>query len=293
MDQDGLAGAPPIRVLASAEIHISVIKALRAVGIGRSAVTAIPTDARGRARADQCPPADALTLVLLQAGNVNTGHSDPFAELVPRLRAAGAWVHIDGAFGLWAAASPAQRAHVAGVELADSWATDAHKWLNAPYDSGLAIVRDGADLKRALATDAAYAQNSADRPLMHLGLQMSQRARGVETWAIFAAQGRAGVAALIDKSCAHAQHMAALLRAGGATVLAAALNQVLVRFDGDDASTDAVVAAVQRDRTCWAGGTAWHGLRAMRISVCDHATTSADIETAAAAILRCWRQVRT
>jgi glutamate/tyrosine decarboxylase-like PLP-dependent enzyme len=288
VDQDGLAGAPPIRVLASAEIHIAATKALRAAGIGKAAVTPIPTDAQGRARADLCPPADASTLVLLQAGNVNTGHSDPFADLIPRLRAAGAWVHVDGAFGLWAAASPAQRAHVAGVELADSWATDAHKWLNAPYDAGMAIVRDGADLKRAMATDAAYVQNSADRPLMHLGLQMSQRARGVETWAIFSAQGRAGIAALIDKTCAHAQHMAALLHAGGATVLSVALNQTLVRFD-DDATTDAVIGAVQRDRTCWAGGTTWQGKRAMRISVCDHATTHDDIEAAAAAILRCWR----
>jgi glutamate/tyrosine decarboxylase-like PLP-dependent enzyme len=292
VDEQGLTGAPPLRVVTSGEIHISVTKALRAAGIGRAAVMRIPTDAYGRARVDACPPVDASTLVLLQAGNVNTGHSDPFDELIPRLRDAGAWVHVDGAFGLWAAASPSQRHLVAGVELADSWATDAHKWLNAPYDAGLAIIRDAADLRRAMAFDAAYLQTQDDRPLAHLGLQMSQRARGIETWAIIAAHGRAGIAALIDQACVHARQMSELLAAAGVTVLVpTALNQVLVRF-GDDATTDAVIQAVQADRTCWVGGTTWQGKRAMRISVCDHATTTRDIEVSADAIVRCWRANR-
>jgi glutamate/tyrosine decarboxylase-like PLP-dependent enzyme len=201
-------------------------------------------------------------------------------------------VHVDGAFGLWAAASPAQRHLVAGVELADSWATDAHKWLNAPYDSGLAICRDPADLRRAMVFSAAYLTSDSPRALAHLGLQMSQRARGVETWAVLAAQGRSGIAAMVDRMCELAQQMADLLSAAGASVLVPrALNQVLVQFD-DDATTDAVIAAVQQDRTCWAGGTVWQGRHAMRVSVCDATTTSDDVVVAAQAVLRCWAAVR-
>lgn len=291
VDQRGLNGAPPIRVVASAEIHASVAKALRAAGIGKDAVTLAPTDDAGRVVPERFPQIDARTLVLLQAGNVNTGHSDPFDELVPMVHEQGGWVHVDGAFGLWAAASPAQRHLVAGVELADSWAVDAHKWLNAPYDSGLAICRDPADLRRAMAFHAAYLATGAERALTHLGLQMSQRARGVETWAILASRGRTGVAAMVDTLCEHAQTMAGLLAGAGANVLVpTALNQVLVQFD-DDATTDAVIAAVQADGTCWAGGTVWQERHAMRISISDASTTSADVAASAEAILRCWRAV--
>lgn len=292
LDERGLTGAPPLRVVASAEIHSSVAKALRAAGFGTAQVTSAPTDDRGRVVAAGFPTVDEHTLVLLQAGNVNTGHSDPFAELIPRVQDQGGWVHVDGAFGLWANASAAQRHLVSGVELADSWATDAHKLLNAPYDSGIAICRDQADLRRAMAFDAAYFTTDADRPNAHLGLQMSQRARGVEMWALLASRGRRGVAELVDQLCAHASRMAGLLDAGGAQVLVpTALNQVLVGFD-DDATTDAVITAVQEDRTCWAGGTTWHGMRAMRISVCDHATTGDDIDTAARAILDRWSDIQ-
>jgi glutamate/tyrosine decarboxylase-like PLP-dependent enzyme len=292
VDRQGLTGAPPLRVVASAEIHASVGKALRAAGIGRDAVVAAPTDDAGRVRVESLPEVDDRTLVLLQAGNVNTGHSDPFAELIRAAHERGAWVHVDGAFGLWAAASPAQRHLVAGVELADSWATDAHKWLNAPYDSGLAICRDPADLRRAMVFSAAYLTSDSPRALAHLGLQMSQRARGVETWAVLAAQGRSGIAAMVDRMCELAQQMADLLSAAGASVLVPrALNQVLVQFD-DDATTDAVIAAVQQDRTCWAGGTVWQGRHAMRVSVCDATTTSDDVVVAAQAVLRCWAAVR-
>lgn len=292
LDELGLTGAPPLRVVASAEIHSSVAKALRAAGFGTAQVTPAPTDDRGRVLAEAFPPVDERTLVLLQAGNVNTGHSDPFAELIPRVHDRGGWVHVDGAFGLWANASEEHRHLVSGVELADSWATDAHKWLNAPYDSGIAVCRDQADLRRAMAFDAAYFTTDADRPAAHLGLQMSQRARGVEIWALLASRGRTGIAELVDRLCAHASRMAGLLDAGGAQVLVpTALNQVLVRFT-DDATTDTVIAAVQADRTCWAGGTTWHGLRAMRISVCDHATSDDDIERAAAAILDRWADIQ-
>jgi glutamate/tyrosine decarboxylase-like PLP-dependent enzyme len=290
--RQGLTGAPALRVVTTAEVHVSALKALHMAGIGTDAVTFVPTDASGRLRAEEFPDVDDHTIVLLQAGNVNTGHSDPFAELIPRARAAGAWIHVDGAFGLWAAASTRRRHLVAGVELADSWATDAHKWLNAPYDSGIAICAREEDLRRSFAADAAYLLGDAGRVLMHLGVQMSQRARGVETWAILAARGRSGISDIVDGTCDLAEQFAALLEAEGAQVLApVVLNQALVHFD-DDATTDAVIAAVQQDGTCWAGGTTWQGRRAMRLSVSDVATTPEDIAVSARAILRCWNQCK-
>jgi glutamate/tyrosine decarboxylase-like PLP-dependent enzyme len=285
----GLAGAPPLRVVASAEIHVSVTRALRVAGIGTAQVESAPTDDRGRVRVDRFPAVDERTLVLLQAGNVNTGHSDPFDILIPHARRQGGWVHVDGAFGLWGNASPTQRSELAGVELADSWTTDGHKWLNTPYDCGIAICRDAADLRRAMAANAAYLVGDAERAAMHLGLQMSQRARGVEVWAVLAARGRAGVADMVDRACEHAARMAAALEKAGVQLLVPpTLNQVLVGF-GDDATTDAVIAAVQRDRTCWVGGTVWQGRHAMRISVSGEATTGDDIAAAAEAIIRCWK----
>ena len=223
---------------------------------------------------------------------MNTGHSDPFDDIIPLAHDTGAWVHIDGAFGLWAAASPRRRSQVFGVAGADSWATDAHKWLNAPYDSGLVIFARADDARRAFAVDATYLATDSDRALMHLGLQMSQRARGIEAWAAIAARGRSGMADLVDASCDHAARLADLLTAGGVEILApVVLNQVLVSF-GDDATTDAIIDAVQRDGTCWAGGTTWHGRRAMRLSVSDRATTTSDIAASAAAILRCRDTIR-
>lgn len=292
VDKQGLNGAPRLRVVASEEIHATIGKALRAAGFGTDNVTLAPTDDHGRVIASELPAIDDHTLVLLQAGNVNTGHSDPFREVIPHVHERGGWVHVDGAFGLWAAAAPSQRHHVDGAELADSWAVDAHKWLNASYDSSIAICRDPADLRRAMAFDAAYVATDADRALAHLGLQMSQRARGVEVWAILASRGRRGVAELVDQFCDHARRMADQLEAAGARLLAPpGLNQILVQFD-DDRTTDAVIAAVQADRTCWAGATTWHGQRAMRINVCDIATTSADIDASAEAILRCWHRCK-
>ncbi len=287
VEADGLAGAPPLRVVTSEEIHVSVYKALRAIGIGRSQVTTVPTDDCGRLDSAAMPALAPHTLVIAQAGNVNTGHSDPFATLVPQVAEAEGWLHVDGAFGLWAAASPQHRDLVAGVEGADSWATDAHKWLNAPYDSGVAICARGGDLRAAMAVDAAYLPADSDRAPMHLGLQMSQRARGVETWAVIAARGRSGIADMIAATCERATQMANLLSEGGAELLApVVLNQALVAF-GDDDATDAVIEAVQMEGTCWVGPTTWKGRRAMRISVSDTSTTSADVEAAAAAILRC------
>ena len=292
VDQHGLTGAPTLRVVASTEAHVSVFKALRAIGIGNVNIEFAPTDHAGRIDVAQLPRLDERTLVVLQAGNVNTGHSDPFDDIIPLAHQAGAWVHIDGAFGLWAAASPRRRSQVIGAAKADSWATDAHKWLNAPYDSGIAIFARADDARRAFAVDAAYLATDSERALMHLGLQMSQRARGIETWAAIVARGRSGMADLVDASCDHAARLADLLTAGGVEILApVVLNQVLVSF-GDDAITDAVIDAVQCDGTCWAGGTTWHGRRAMRLSVSDSATTTSDIAASAAAILRCRDTIR-
>lgn len=292
VDERGVAGSPPLRVVTSAEIHASVQKALRASGFGRAQVERAAVDDRGAVVPATLPPLDATTLLVLQAGNVNTGHSDPFAQILPAARAAGAWVHVDGAFGLWAAASERQRHLVHGMADADSWAVDTHKWLNVTYDSALAIVRDPADLRRSMAVDAPYLATAGGRPLTHLGLQMSQRARAVEVWAVLARHGRRGVAEIVDRTCDLAARMAETLRAGGAEVLVPqALNQVLVAF-GDDATTDAVLAAVQADGTCWVGGTVWQGRHAIRVSVSDVVTTEADVDAAAAAILRCWQAVR-
>lgn len=292
VDQHGLAGAPPLRVVTSAEIHVSALKALRVAGIGTGQIEYVPTDHHGRLIADHLPDLDHRTLVVCQAGNVNTGHSDPFEPIVAAARSAGAWVHVDGAFGLWSAADP-KRAHlVAGVDGADSWATDAHKWLNAPYDSGVCIVRDATDLRRAMATDAAYLTTGDERVPMHLGLQMSQRSRGIESWAVIASLGRRGIAEAIDRTCQRCSDLAQRLEDGGVAILApVVINQALAHFD-DDATTDAVIEAVQADGTCWAGGTTWQGRKAMRLSVSSTTTTPRDIEVASAAILDAWGRVR-
>ncbi len=306
----GLAGAPPLAVVTSTEIHASVNKALAVAGLGLDTVTAIPTDGWGRldaaAFAAAVGPETGPILVIMQAGNVNTGHSDPFDAVIDHLQAVGVrdrcWVHVDGAFGLWAAAAPDRRHLVAGVERADSWATDAHKWLNAPYDCGLVAVADPGALRAALSMDAAYVTGAGDeRPLMNLGIQMSQAARAVPVWAILATWGRAGVAEAVERCCQLADRFARRLADSGAAILApVVLNQALASFapgpDGDatagDAMTDAVIAAVQAEGTAWLGATTWQGRRAMRISVSDTSTTEADVDTAADAVLRAWASVR-
>jgi len=286
VESDGLFGAPPVTVVVGAEAHSSVFKALGLLGFGRRRVVAVAADGQGRMRADALPPLAGPTIVCLQAGNVNTGAFDPAAEIVPRAREAGAWVHVDGAFGLWAAAAPARAPLVAGMAGADSWATDAHKWLNVPYDSGLAFVRDGKALRAAMAITADYLPTSATRQPDNYTPELSRRARGVEVWAALRSLGRSGLADLIERDCRHAARFADGLRAAGHAVLNdVVLNQVLVAF-GDDATTRRVIAGVQQDGTCWAGGTVWQGRAAMRISVSSWATTEADVERSLAAIVR-------
>ncbi|HEY7861760.1 MAG TPA: pyridoxal-dependent decarboxylase, partial [Gemmatimonadaceae bacterium] len=259
VEAHGLFGAPAITVVVGDEVHVSALKALSLLGLGRDRVIRVPTDAQGRMRAELVPPLDERTILCLQAGNVNTGAFDPIAELVDRARAARAWVHIDGAFGLWAAAAPARAALIAGVERADSWALDAHKWLNVPYDSGVAICRDEEALRSAMAVRAAYLVQGVEREPSAYTPELSRRARGVEVWAALASLGRSGLAELIERNCRMATRFAAGLRDAGYEILNdVVLNQVLVSF-GDDEATRRVVAGVQEDGTCWCGGTVWHG----------------------------------
>ena len=286
VEADGLFGAPPIGVVVGEEVHISVLKALGLLGLGRTRVTRVPTDPLGRIRADRLPPLDDRTIVCLQAGNVNTGACDPVRDICPAAHARGAWVHVDGAFGLWAAAAPARAHLVAGIAAADSWALDAHKWLNVPYDSGVALCRDGAALRAAMATQAAYLLQGMGREPDEYTPELSRRARGVEIWAALAALGRSGLADLVERCCRHAACFAAGLSAAGHEILnEVTLNQVLVRF-GDDATTRRVIAALQADGTCWCGGTVWQGRTAMRISVSSWATTQQDVEHSLAAMIR-------
>ncbi len=293
----GLFGAPPITVIAGSETHISALKALRLAGFGTDQIIEVASDELGRMRADGLDEAlnglddrakQAGVLLLGQAGNVNTGASDPFAELFDvaetHLDRSAFWVHVDGAFGLWASAAPERRHINVGVERADSWATDAHKFANTPYDCGVLICAQPEALRRSMIMSAAYVVTDDDaRDPMSIGIQMSQAARAVPLWAVLATEGRAGMAARIEQACMQADDLARRLVAGGAELLAPVmLNQALVSF-GEN--TDAVVEAVQRSQACWVGPTTWQGRRAMRLSVSSFATTDADIESSAEAVL--------
>ena len=285
--KQGLFGAPEMRVVVGDEVHVSLLKALSLLGLGRDRVERVPVDAQGRMRVESMPRLDADTLVCIQAGNVNSWACDPAQEICAAAREAGAWVHVDGAFGLWALASP-QRAHLArGVADADSWAADAHKWLNVPYDSGLVFCRHPEHLMSAMsAQDAAYLITSADRDPTDLVPEMSRRARGIEIWAAMRSLGRSGLAELIERNCRQAARFAEGLEAAGYEILnEVELNQVMVSF-GDGDITDAVTAGVQEDGTCWCGGTVWQGRSAMRISVSSWATTDADVERSLECIIR-------
>jgi len=286
VEEQGLFGAPPVTVVVGAEAHVSLLKALSMLGLGRSRVTTVPVDGQGRMRAGALPPFAPPAIVCLQAGNVNTGAFDPAAEIVPRAREAGAWVHVDGAFGLWARAVPSRALLAAGLEGADSWATDTHKWLNVPYDSGVALVRDEGALRAAMRVTAAYLPQGERRDPADFTPELSRRARGVEVWAALRALGRSGVAELVERTCRQARRFADGLAAAGHRVLnEVALNQVLVSF-GDAERTGRVIAAVQEDGTCWCGGTVWQGQSAMRISVSSWATTDEDVERSLDAIRR-------
>ncbi|HET9447225.1 MAG TPA: pyridoxal-dependent decarboxylase [Steroidobacteraceae bacterium] len=292
VEAQGLFGAPPITVVVGNEVHVSLLKALSMLGLGRERVVRVRADGQGRMIASELPAIEGPTIVCTQAGNVNTGAFDPIGEIAARLRGTGAWIHVDGAFGLWAAAAPAKRPLADGVDLADSIATDAHKWLNVPYDSGLVFVRDPRALNSAMSASAAYLLQGETRDPHLFVPEMSRRARAVEVWAALRSTGRRGLAELIERNCEHAARFASELRKAGYQILNdVALNQVLVSFGAPEV-TRRVIAAIQQDGTCWCGGTSWQGNIAMRISVSSWATTDADVEQSIEAILRCAREVR-
>lgn len=288
VEAQGLFGAPPITVIVGDEVHVSLLKALAMLGLGRERVVRVPVDGQGRMSPYALPRISGPTIVCIQAGNVNTGAFDPAGEIIQIAHKAGAWVHVDGAFGLWAAAVPDRARLVAGVSEADSWATDAHKWLNVPYDSGLVFCRQAAALRAAMANNpAAYlAEVGGQREPMEYTPEMSRRARGVEVWAALRSLGRSGLAEMVERCCRHATRFAEGLKAVGYEVLNdVQLNQVLVSF-GDLDKTLRVIKAVQQDGTCWCGSTVWQGRAAMRISVSSWATTDEDVEQSLDAVLR-------
>ncbi len=286
VEAKGLFGAPEITVVIGEEGHPSMIKSLGMLGLGRERVIRVPVDGQGRMRAECLPPLNGPAIVCVQAGNVNTGAFDPMQQIIARAHESGAWVHVDGAFGLWAAASPRYAHLAAGAGDADSWATDAHKWLNVPYDSGLAFVRDPEDLRGAMTLTAAYLEQGEHREPSQYVPELSRRARGVDVWAAMKSLGRSGLAGLIERNCRCAARFAERLGAAGFQILNdVVLNQVLVAF-GTPEETLRVIRGIQEDGTCWCGPTVWQGRTAMRISVSSWATTEADVDRSLEAMVR-------
>lgn len=286
VEDNGLFGAPPLTVIVSDEVHVSLLKALSLLGLGRSRVLRTPADGQGRMRPDVLPPLNDRTIICVQAGNVNTGAFDPVEKICARARESNAWVHVDGAFGLWAAAAPGRAHLTAGFGEADSWATDCHKWLNVPYDSGLAFVREPQHLRAAMVVNAAYLQTMDSREPSQYTPEASRRARAVEVWAALRSLGRQGLAEMVERNCRLAARFADRFREAGYAILnEVVLNQVLVSF-GDDDTTRRIISELQKEGTCWCGATEWQGQAAMRISVSCWATTEEDIDRSAAAILR-------
>jgi glutamate/tyrosine decarboxylase-like PLP-dependent enzyme len=294
VEAQGLQGAPEVRVIAGAQAHVTIPVACRMLGLGFDRVRSVPADDQGRMRVDalaeELAAHDGPAIVCAQAGEINTGAFDPLGEIADLCLERGAWCHVDGAFGLWAAASPARRPLIAGFERAHSWATDGHKWLNVPYDCGIAIVADASAHRAAMTSTSPYIPpHEEDTPWgFDWNPEFSRRARGVPVYAALRSLGRTGVAGMIDRCCDHARRMASLLDAAPdvEVVNDVVLNQVLVRFGSDDSVTEAVTAAVQEDGTCWLSGSTFAGQAVMRVSVVGWRTSAADIDRSAAAILR-------
>jgi glutamate/tyrosine decarboxylase-like PLP-dependent enzyme len=293
VERRGLVGAPAIRVLVGEEAHVTVLAAVRLLGLGVDSIENVAVDGQGRMRPDaleeRLSTAGGRAIVCAQAGNVDTGAIDPLDEIAPIAQRHDAWCHVDGAFGLWAAASPAHRQQLSGIERADSWVADAHKWLNVPYDSSFAIVGNPDAHRAAMALTAAYLPRDAEQERWPAEWvpELSRRARAFPVYAALRSLGREGVARIVDNCCERATQLAGLLADAPETQLlnAVNLNQVLVRFHDDDAETDAVIRAVQDDGVCWVGGTTWRRRRAMRVSICGWATTADDIERSARSII--------
>ena len=287
VEADGLYGAPEVTVVIGEEAHPTLIKSLGLLGFGRKRAIKVPTDAEGRMRADSLPRLNGPSIICAQAGNVNTGSFDPIPQIVRYARESGAWLHVDSAFGLWAAAAPTRAYLAEGLAEADSWATDFHKWLNVPYDSGMALVQNPEALRAAMAITAEYLPtDNPSRNPSDFTPELSRRARGVDVWAALKSLGREGVADLIERMCRYARRFAEGFESAGFRVLnEVVLNQVLVSF-GDAETTNRVIAEIHADGTCWCGGTVWQGQTAMRISVCCWATTETDVEMSLEAMLR-------
>ncbi len=286
VEDQGLYGAPEIKVVVGAEYHASMRKALALIGLGRERVHKVPVDNQGRMKVKELPELDEMTIVCAQSGNVNTGSFDDVQSICEKAKTTKAWVHVDAAFGLWARVVPELAHLAAGIELADSVATDAHKWLNVPYDSGLVFVKDREALIEANVSSAAYLIESGKRENYFYAPEMSRRARGVEIWAALLSLGRNGLAEMVSRCCRHARHFAQGLKVGGYEILNdVVLNQVLVSF-GSPEKTNEVIRRIGEDGTLWAGGTSWQGHTAMRISVSSWATTDEDVERSLKAIVK-------
>ena len=298
VEEQGLIGAPQVNIVLSAEAHITIYASLRLLGFGSKKVRLVEADDQGRMRADALRKVlagtEGPTIVCAQVGNVNTGAIDPVREIATIAHERGAWVHVDGAFGLWGRASRDRRSLLDGVELADSWATDAHKWLNVPYDNGIVIVKDSAAHRASMTVSAEYLEQTvgAERDELDWVPEFSRRGRGITVYAALRTLGRQGVESLVDDLCARARQMADLLRKEKTVRILndIVLNQVLVRFGDDDETTRRVVAEAQKEGTCWMAGTTWHRMAAMRISVSNWATSEDDIARSAEAILRAARR---
>jgi len=289
-EAQGLFHAPEITVITGDEVHVSMLKALNLVGFGRERIIRVPTDGQGRIIPEKIPETNGPTILCLQAGNVNTGSFDPIEEIC-RNKKENTWIHIDGAFGLWAAASANTRHLTKGIDLADSLATDAHKWLNVPYDCGLLFVKKREALFSAVSASAAYLPETGNRESFQFVPEMSREARGIPVWAALKSLGKKGLADLIDRNCASARQFAEGLKAAGYEILnEVVLNQVLVSF-GDSSTTLEVIKKIQEEGTCWCGGTTWQGKTAMRISVSSWATTEQDVNRSLAAMLKVAGQV--
>jgi glutamate/tyrosine decarboxylase-like PLP-dependent enzyme len=283
VEAHGLFGAPPITVIIGEEAHGSLLKALSMLGLGRERVITIPSDDNGRMRTDLLPAVDDRTILCLQAGNVNTGGMDNGA-VIAKAKSQGAWVHIDGAFGLWAGASASKKHLTEGYDLADSWATDAHKWLNVPYDSGLVICKNGNHLRKAMSIHGDYLDQSGGRIPYQYTPELSRRARAIDIWAAIRTLGKDGIDELITRTCVYAEYISHELQVAGFEVMnQVETNQVLVSFGAD---TNRIIKDIQSDGTCWCGGTVWKGRPAMRISVSSVKTTESDVKKSLDAILK-------
>jgi glutamate/tyrosine decarboxylase-like PLP-dependent enzyme len=286
--KNGLFGAPEVDVILGEEVHGTVLKVLSMLGLGRDRVILVPVDDQGRMRPDRLPAMSRPAIVCLQAGNVNSGAFDPAGEIIAAAKSAGCWIHVDGAFGLWARASDTLSPLADGFDGADSWATDAHKWLNVPYDCGAAFVRDPAALRRAMSISGDYLLLGEARNAIDATPESSRRARGIEVWAALKSLGREGLAQMIERNCAQARQFADGLSAAGVDILnEVVLNQVVAAF-GDDETTSRVIGRVQSSGICWCGGTTWRGRHAMRISVSSWATSEQDVSRSLRAILDAW-----